>query len=719
MNDLRLNGCTLEPLLGYLKAIGVLRVLGRQADPDIMGRWAGQALAITTNLSADDVMDFFLDAYEPTPIITPWNSGSGFAPDDATKSKKAFDTVELLAESTQPRLGPYRDSIAIARSLVARADWLAIEKAQQVSLCRNALPDECLDWVDAAVVLTSASRSFPPLLGTGGNDGRLDFGSNFMQRVTDVLGLQLKARPMAERRLLLGDALFGTSVMRLDRAGIGQFDPAAAGGPGSSPGGSAESLSNPWDFVLLFEGAVAFASGVARKLGVSTSSMPFMVSGVSAAYSSAAEENGRGEFWAPVWRSNATHREVLKVITEGRVEYRGSQANNGLDVARALATLGVDRGIGEFVRYAFLERNGLATFTVPLSRVVVSEQPRVAVLGDLDRWLGRAKRASNPPAAANSLMRSINRLQFEVGSDGSPQALQSLLFEVALLEQLVSRSRNLREATPGPVSGLSASSWIPLLDDGSDEFEIAVALGSLRSLGDRSGWLRPLLSDTSWAGRPTRVDGFLRRSPAEVLSDCVVRITQSAVPGGSQSASDSSWCGHSTAVTAGRTAFTKFSRSQLDEDRIQRLLAAVLLLDWDGPTVSLERSFEPSQIEQIPTAVAVLKPVFHHRGIGQRLSAGRPLVPHKSVARLLEAGKVDRAIESALRSIRLAGASPTAQMPTGIAAGQHGAWLAMTCLIPVTDSTCLELLGKIAEISRRPDSNQPTDNHPNNKEPEL
>ncbi len=52
---------------------------------------------------------------------------------------------------------------------------------------RNRCPDELLPWIDAAVVLAGDGPVFPPLLGTGGNDGRLDFSTNFHQSLLDVI----------------------------------------------------------------------------------------------------------------------------------------------------------------------------------------------------------------------------------------------------------------------------------------------------------------------------------------------------------------------------------------------------------------------------------------------------------------------------------------------------------------------------------------------------
>jgi len=40
--------------------------------------------------------------------------------------------------------------------------------------------------MDAAIVLLQDRQAYPPVLGTGGNDGRLDFTQNFMQRLLDL-----------------------------------------------------------------------------------------------------------------------------------------------------------------------------------------------------------------------------------------------------------------------------------------------------------------------------------------------------------------------------------------------------------------------------------------------------------------------------------------------------------------------------------------------------
>ena len=78
MPDLRLAGCSPEPLAHYLKALGVLRLVSEQADPDARGFWDGDIFVLRTSLDEPALLSFFAERYAPTPLLSPWNGGSGF-----------------------------------------------------------------------------------------------------------------------------------------------------------------------------------------------------------------------------------------------------------------------------------------------------------------------------------------------------------------------------------------------------------------------------------------------------------------------------------------------------------------------------------------------------------------------------------------------------------------------------------------------------------------
>ncbi|MBL0002888.1 MAG: hypothetical protein IPP00_02460 [Actinomycetales bacterium] len=95
------------------------------------------------------------------------------------KDKSQREFVERLMESEGSRPAAYRSTISTSRDVVARGEaarspW---EKARLIQELRNYVPDDALAWFDASVVLTVDDAAFPPILGTGGNDGRLDYSS--------------------------------------------------------------------------------------------------------------------------------------------------------------------------------------------------------------------------------------------------------------------------------------------------------------------------------------------------------------------------------------------------------------------------------------------------------------------------------------------------------------------------------------------------------------
>ena len=62
-------------------------------------------------------------------------------------------------------------------------------KAELVAALRAELADAALLWLDAVLALSGGGLAYPELLGTGGNDGRLDFTNNFARRLVS------RARP--------------------------------------------------------------------------------------------------------------------------------------------------------------------------------------------------------------------------------------------------------------------------------------------------------------------------------------------------------------------------------------------------------------------------------------------------------------------------------------------------------------------------------------------
>jgi CRISPR-associated protein Csx17 len=672
-DDVLLEGCQPVPLSSYLKALGVLRVVSEQADSQVRGRWDAAGFTLTTSLSEDALRAFLLEEYRPTPILAPWNGGSGFYPKDKTEAIEALEMTEA------DRFGALRHSILAARGLIndmgvkERPEGDA--KDALLSHLRSDLPEDALPWLDAAIVLTGEGPKYPPLLGTGGNDGRLEFTNNFMQRLVELINVET-GEPKPSARAHLNDALFSTSTPTLGKAAIGQFSPGAAGGPNATTGFSGDSRVNPWDFVLMLEGAVLFAARPARRLEGRMSghlAFPFTVRATGAGTGNAAqadESDARAETWMPLWSRATSLSEVRALLGEGRVSVGRKTAGDGLDFVRAVAKLGTDRGVGSFQRYGFFMRSGRAYLATPLGQVVVSRNRGADLIDQLDRgrWLERFRRygrSDNAPARARSLIRRLEDGVFTLvsGVGGARRPLQELLIILGEIQEHLTLSEKSREACR-PVPVLDAE-WVTGSDDGSVEFEIAAALASLHGYHESPEGagrvaltmlehLTPVRSGSgnrdgvrSWdpdgGRRVVWGPGGLDRNMARVLQRRL--LEQSAL--GLSDIPLAGW------RAASLEAVGAWLAGQVDETRVVRLLKGLALARVPAGMKSRPLAGPP-----LPAAFAVLKPLFSPRRdlrtIGAlETGASLPLPPE--LARLLAADRSAEAIELGVRILRVRG----------------------------------------------------------------
>ncbi|MXY66544.1 type I-U CRISPR-associated protein Csx17 [Candidatus Poribacteria bacterium] len=500
-HEIALTGCTPTPLAGYLKGLGILRILSN-FDPAIKAAWVGENLVLTSNKPAEVLLRYLLDDYAPTPVLAPWNGGSGFYQNDNRTS------LERIKESNIARLSAFRISLDIAEraldleGLQRESSPKNEAKTKLLNRLRGLLPDDALEWFDASILLAGEKEKFPPLLGTGGNDGRLDFTNNFMQRLLELIDAESgKATPRSAD--LLDLALFAKPAPGLAKQAIGQFAPGQVGGPNSTTGYEIKGTINPWDFVLMIEGALPFAAAAVRRneqSGAGILSYPFTVRAVSAGSGNLGAGDAvssRGELWMPLWSNPANYTEIRALLSEGRVALGVRPARDALDFVRAVHRLGGYRGVDRFQRYGLLMRSGKAYLATPLERVQVTTNPQSGWIDELERndWLTGFRLFSKEEITANRFAELRHRLEntmFVMAQrKPSPGQTQSLLILLGEIQGALSRSVKAHE-TISPVPQLSAK-WVQEANDEGPEFRIARALAGLRGVGGQALPLRSQL----------------------------------------------------------------------------------------------------------------------------------------------------------------------------------------------------------------------------------
>lgn len=699
--DLPLPGCTPMPLAAYLKALAVLRLVAEQgADPGASGFWRDGVFVLRSSLDREHLLAFFLQRYAPTPLIAPWNGGSGFYPKDNREA------VDALASAGGARFKSYGQAIALARSLVQRVGYQESPKNEDKAIflarLRNQADESLLRWMDAAVILAEDSPRYPPLLGTGGNDGRLDFTNNFMQRLV-LLFEPESGKPRNETKTLLAASLLAEPTHALTSQAIGQFSPGDAGGPNATAGFEREARVNPWDFVLMLEGAVLLAASAVRRLESGNSaqlSAPFTVRSRAGTAGSAAggdDSDSRGEIWMPLWDRPFSLAELTALLSEGRAALGTRPAQDGLDFARAVAKLGVDRGLKAFQRYAFLMRSGKAFLATPLARMAVRRNPGADLIDDLDRndWLPRIQRLARDDKTPNAFRAVAMRLDaalFALTQRVDRLSLQRVLRLLGRAEVLASMSPSLREQL-APVPCLSAA-WAVEANDGSAEFRIALALAGLALLraGDgnavRLGF-RPHLALLRPDGRAWDKDsrlacwgpGPLARNLAALLHRRRLEAVRLGLEG---------------EILASRTGATRedvslFLLGRTDDHRIAELahgLACVERLDLVG-TQPTSPSMAP------PPAYALLKPFFASEALLRRVGWLAPDVSLRLPAEMplrLAADDVDAALRVAWQRLRALGRKLPGREPPRAPCRGDGPRLLAALVIPLAPRELVRLL---------------------------
>lgn len=671
-----LGGITSGSLLGCLKGLGVLSALGRQDDSSTAGSWSPEGFVLHSRHDLESLLAFFLERWEPAPVVSPWNGGSGFY--GRTMS------IDAIHDSDDPRLARMKAAIVTARDvlqgmgLTKKPDGNA-EKRALVMALRSTMPDDALEWLDAAIVMAGENLQFPDLLGSGGNDGNFDVADNYAQCVVEVLGLTGAGDPAAALRVALGGG-----SLQLRKMSLAHFFRDAS--PVNSPAGEADALANPWDLVLAVTGTLVLSAGATRRMGSGSGSAlvaPFTLRASGAGYGSAVpSEKGRAEIWMPTWPRPARLSEVRMMLREGRIQVRGRDAVTGLDAARAVGELGIARGLASFERFAILERAGQSNLSLSAGRIDVRVNPAAEALATLDPWLGRiiSSGAGDAPARQRIATRALEQAAFALATDGSARRAVELLaavgeVEVACAVSGIERIRPLQRAAAGP--------WLRLLGDADAETRLAITFASL---ADPAGpgvdcdarTLRGALVGTSAAYGP--VDGWSAPREAPILRQLAAAHERRTIAG---------LGGFAYGVHARPDDLARLAASRIDPHRLRALVRGLVVLDWQSVR-------EPSS-GRVPTALdpvlAHLLLAFHDPRYGHDM---RVVVRPDWVTRLV-AGRVREVLFDVHLHLGLAGLTPVAtigDLLAGVAAtsGEH---LAAALLAQVSPAAMHDLIRSI------------------------
>ena len=737
----QLNGCAPAPLAHYLKALGILRLVAEQADESVRGWWEGDRFRLASCLTLGQLEDFFLRRYSPTPMLTPWNGASGLYKTwdqrkNALRKSKNFDAMNGIRESIEERWLPYRNALIRVDSLLASlayersvadlsdserkkiliiprddvdrfptlhrdSDKMDIQKAMQRTLHTVAF------FRSVIVDVGKDKPEYPSLWGSGGNDGAMDFTARYVENLQIALDAN-----NTQTKELLGSCLSAEPVSGLlnGQAGkVGQFLPGGAGGVNSvnGVGSQNDTLLNPWDFILMLEGAVNFTSHMSRQCGLepSRAASPFVVNASGAAYASASQsdETPRGEQWMPLWSRPLCYAELRRLLAEGRAQVGAKAAREPLDIARAVKRMGTARGIHAFQRYGYIERNGQSNLAVPLGRFESSDgnAESLACIDDLDAWLRRLQRQARGRGAPARLAKAekclVDALLAITEQPAIPSVWQRALICLADIEGIV---RTGSGSLARPVPRLRPE-WAAASDDGTAEFRLAIAFAlqargfhSSKSNGSiRRHWL-PL--DRRSPQRFATTAGRLEASPEVVMHgrrgvDDAIALVQRRLVEASQGGVRHMPLSAVPNAASEDADLASLLAGGVSLDRTLALGRAFMALDhesWTKRRIHVERPRRPSDSPDdawLAIRLCLLPWPLDARG-GFKLDIGAD----PAIVRRLAGGDAQTAVAIALRRLRAAGVRCTVRAAS--ASARTARLWAAALAFPITKGTALRFL---------------------------
>lgn len=691
MSEIALKGCTPEPLMGYLKALGVFRIIAEQIEPDVRGCWKDPMFVLLSNLTHEELIDFFINAYKPTPLIVPWSGGDYFdvsveaSINPYSKTPTSSKIIESFLATSSDRLAGYRTAIKCALSSLSlcgisgKKDMENKErKRSYIGALRNFSQGHVVDWIDTCAALTSDKATFSALLGSGGgSDGNTHFSDNFMQNLWEVLPDfdPQRKKQKGSSRTLLENALWGINTSKLvPERTSSLYDAGACGGANAGQGFERIALANPWNFILCLEGTLLFAGAISRRQAAGEkgrATFPFQARLTTTSLDSSTEKEKEGrEIWLPLWGKRASLSEIIMIFTEGHVSIGTRQADRGVDFARAVAGLGIDRGIRAFHRYAIVKgRIGGDNYNTSahLGCFDVCCRSHVDLIREIDAWLDLFRSAASDgkaPPRFKSTLRQIESSIFAFCQYGGVSRFADIMCALGRAERELANGEKFRTHNNlRPLAGLSPK-WIEAAYDGSAEFEIALALAGIYDSANKIG---PLCVNLNLA--PVKSEKYKQNSPYAVWTETgrevvwnsadlvrnLAAILERRLTDGKREGCERLPIAYRR--TASLNAVSAFLAGETDDERIAELLWGLVLIDHRQTYPRLERCVIDAP--PLPRSYALLKLLFQPRPL-KTVAGDVAVKPEMSILPLLRAKRPAEACATAIRRLRASGLIPMA-----------------------------------------------------------
>lgn len=719
-------GCNPEPLSSYLKALGLFRIISLQASENTTASWESNNFVLETELDRQQLLSFILNEYKPSSVISPWNKGSfifihrrsnGIYRDimssndprvkpiqedidrlermpslsymhDTLKEfnnrfiqnidNKKKDIQEILKVINNIMPGNeeiqistlYSNGVKEVQKAVDYFEKNVLDLKRVIAESRATLSDNFVEWADACVILDPDIKKITaPLLGTGGNEGSLEYGTKFMTYVYEML---LKNKKIS--RELLESGLFGTDTQNLRKDNIGKFYPGKSGG--YNQGNAIESKEffiNPWEYILLIEGLFLWSNSISKRNNPNAKNYlmsPFTVNLFQAGYPSSEVGGAKSsETWIPIWENPIHIQELYTLFATGRAVFTNKDAKTGLEFTQAVKTFGVDRGIKQFIRYITAIRKGIGNFlSIPVSTLNIDYNEKVIHSREINSIISSFKnsRPQNPPASYENILRSLNNAAYNFTLHTDVISAQKILIACGLAEVYASSNTNNFKRPLGTLNPI----WIQYAYDNTPEFRIALAIASINgNIGNFRQELEPVdESNTRWLNPELWIQSWVGNTLSQKMAGVVHRRLIKAIQAGSKQIPLNG------KFHVSLEEVSMYIDGVLNENKIETLIPGLSMIDWNKYNADKILSSFPKTDCKYPVnrSYAIVKAAL--------LDDGDSSVIESRLIPLLSANRISDAVKIAERRVFVKNKLYTS---ISVPNNNNGISIAAALLIPV------------------------------------
>ncbi len=715
---IKMNGCTTETLLDYLKSLGVFKIISEQLDKDVTAYWNSGHLNIQTGkVDNNGLTNFLMHDYVPLPLVIPWSGSEFFNVDRSVQRVEQYkkppsgtDIIESYLATESDRLEEYRRSITTVLDMIenmgitkdsidTKSTKGEICKVDFLKRLRSNLSEPMVDFMDTAMQIKHDGKHdkifMNTLLGSGGNDGMLHFGTNFMQSLWICLPEfddQKKKLSKDYRKFDikegLSDALYasGKGCTSIKKDSPGLYYPGGVGGPNGFEGFEAGSIRNPWDLIFAIEGITLLAGSLSRYYGSispSKGSFPFTCRlSPAGSESLLLSESKNREIWLPLWDEPVGLNSLKAVLREGRADVSRSMAYDGIDFARAVASLGIDRGITQFQRFGIIKgRVGGDNYHTGanLGRVIVPKTPRehIRLLDEIDLWLDSLRRSckeKNTAAIYGKNLRNIDNAVFDYCKYGGVRRIQTVLRSLGKAEREFASSGQNRPVRP--LFHMSPK-WLSACNDNSPEYRLACSLASVYD--EKVGPIRVHMEPVEWNDKKKYFKRWLDGKKAPVssgvnISKSLTGLLERRLLEGNRK--DTKYPPIDGSIRANLNDVALFLSGSIDESKLRDMFWGLSTIQWykydrkeHGPDFTTEYEMD------VPNSYALLKLLFipgqivhsddGNWKITRDSDSGVMVKPEPSVLRLINASRFKEAFDTANRRLNVSGLNTKATRAEG------------------------------------------------------